>query len=212
MRAHRVTAAGAMDSVSSRPAHPRTPGRSGRLSAARSNAVSGGLWRDWHGQDTRGAEIPARQTALASTRGSAEHEFLSFSVDHRRNPFPSGGNFPRAANHPECGSLSRRRLTDSAGLFGNGGSQSGPHDLPAIGESLLRAELPAWENDEAFEQLLLSLESILPLRRSSELRDPKVHQRRNSGKSRACSTQREAWKRNSGFWTALCCILLSDVK
>ncbi len=32
------------------------------------------------------------------------------------------------------------------------------------------AELPAWENDPAFEQLL-------PLRRPSEFRDPKVHQR-----------------------------------
>jgi hypothetical protein len=39
------------------------------------------------------------------------------------------------------------------------------------------AELPAWENDAAFEQLLLSFESILPLRRSSDFRDPKVHQR-----------------------------------
>jgi Bacterial TniB protein len=39
------------------------------------------------------------------------------------------------------------------------------------------AELPAWENDAAFEQLLLSFESILPLRRPSEFRDPKVHQR-----------------------------------
>jgi hypothetical protein len=39
------------------------------------------------------------------------------------------------------------------------------------------AELPAWENDGAFEQLLLSFESILPLRRPSEFRDPKVHQR-----------------------------------
>jgi hypothetical protein len=39
------------------------------------------------------------------------------------------------------------------------------------------AELPAWENDAALEQLLLSFESILPLRRSSDFRDPKVHQR-----------------------------------
>lgn len=39
------------------------------------------------------------------------------------------------------------------------------------------AELPAWENDAAFEQLLLSFESILPLRKPSEFRDPKVHQR-----------------------------------
>ena len=39
------------------------------------------------------------------------------------------------------------------------------------------AELPCWQNDAAFEQLLLSLESILPLHRPSEFRDPKVHQR-----------------------------------
>jgi len=39
------------------------------------------------------------------------------------------------------------------------------------------AELPAWESDASFEQLLLSFESILPLRRPSEFRDPKVHQR-----------------------------------
>lgn len=38
-------------------------------------------------------------------------------------------------------------------------------------------ELPAWENDAGFHQLLLSLESVLPLRLPSELRDPKVHQR-----------------------------------
>jgi hypothetical protein len=38
-------------------------------------------------------------------------------------------------------------------------------------------ELPAWENDAGFHQLLLSLESVLPLRQPSELRDPKVHQR-----------------------------------
>ena len=39
------------------------------------------------------------------------------------------------------------------------------------------AELPPWENDAAFQQLLLSFESILPLRRPSNLRDPQVHQR-----------------------------------
>jgi hypothetical protein len=39
------------------------------------------------------------------------------------------------------------------------------------------AELPAWENDPSFEQLLLSFESILPLQRSSEFRDPKFQQR-----------------------------------
>ena len=39
------------------------------------------------------------------------------------------------------------------------------------------AELPTWENDAAFEQLLLSFESVLPLRRPSEFRDPKIHQR-----------------------------------
>ena len=41
----------------------------------------------------------------------------------------------------------------------------------------LSAELPAWENDSSFQQLLLSFESILPLRQRSEFRDPKVHQR-----------------------------------
>jgi hypothetical protein len=39
------------------------------------------------------------------------------------------------------------------------------------------AELPPWENDSSFQQLLLSFESILPLRQRSEFRDPKVHQR-----------------------------------
>ena len=39
------------------------------------------------------------------------------------------------------------------------------------------AELPAWENDSSFQQLLLSFESVLPLRLPSEFRDPKVHQR-----------------------------------
>jgi hypothetical protein len=39
------------------------------------------------------------------------------------------------------------------------------------------AELPAWEDDQTFQQLLLSFEAILPLRLPSDLRDPKVHQR-----------------------------------
>ena len=39
------------------------------------------------------------------------------------------------------------------------------------------AELPAWKNDSTFQQLLLSLESVLPLRQPSEFRDPKMHQR-----------------------------------
>jgi hypothetical protein len=39
------------------------------------------------------------------------------------------------------------------------------------------AELPAWENDSSFQQLLLSFESILPLRQRSEFHEPKVHQR-----------------------------------
>jgi hypothetical protein len=34
-----------------------------------------------------------------------------------------------------------------------------------LADRFAAAELPAWENDEAFEQLLLSFESILPLRR-----------------------------------------------
>jgi hypothetical protein len=38
-------------------------------------------------------------------------------------------------------------------------------------------ELPAWENDAAFHQLLLSFESILPLRLPSDFRDPKMHHR-----------------------------------
>ena len=39
------------------------------------------------------------------------------------------------------------------------------------------AELPAWEDDQTFQQLLLSFEAILPLRLPSDFRDPKVHQR-----------------------------------
>jgi hypothetical protein len=39
------------------------------------------------------------------------------------------------------------------------------------------AELPAWDDDQAFQQLLLSFESTLPLRLPSDLRDPKVHRR-----------------------------------
>jgi hypothetical protein len=46
-----------------------------------------------------------------------------------------------------------------------------------LADRFAAAELPAWENDEAFEPLLLSFESILPLRRQSEFRDPKIHQR-----------------------------------
>ena len=38
-------------------------------------------------------------------------------------------------------------------------------------------ELPAWDDDHAFQQLLLSFESTLPLRLPSDLRDPKVHRR-----------------------------------
>ena len=39
------------------------------------------------------------------------------------------------------------------------------------------AELPAWELDQTFQQLLLSFESTLPLRKPSDFRDSKVHQR-----------------------------------
>ena len=39
------------------------------------------------------------------------------------------------------------------------------------------ADLPPWEDDSAFEQLLLSFESILPLRQLSEFRDARIHQR-----------------------------------
>jgi hypothetical protein len=46
-----------------------------------------------------------------------------------------------------------------------------------LADRFAAAELPAWENDGSFEQLLLSFESILPLRLPSELRDPKIHQR-----------------------------------
>ena len=48
---------------------------------------------------------------------------------------------------------------------------------PQLADRFAAAELPAWEDDAAFEQLLLSFESILPLRQPSEFRDPKVHQR-----------------------------------
>jgi hypothetical protein len=46
-----------------------------------------------------------------------------------------------------------------------------------LADRFAAAELPAWENDASCEQLLLSFESILPLRLPSELRDPKIHQR-----------------------------------
>jgi hypothetical protein len=46
-----------------------------------------------------------------------------------------------------------------------------------LADRFAAAELPAWEHDAAFEQLLLSFESILPLRRASEFRDTKMHQR-----------------------------------
>jgi hypothetical protein len=46
-----------------------------------------------------------------------------------------------------------------------------------LADRFAAAELPSWEHDAAFEQLLLSFESILPLRRPSEFRDPKMHQR-----------------------------------
>ena len=48
---------------------------------------------------------------------------------------------------------------------------------PQLADRFAAAELPAWEDDAAFEQLLLSIESILPLRQPSEFRDPKIRQR-----------------------------------
>lgn len=39
------------------------------------------------------------------------------------------------------------------------------------------AELPAWEDDQAFQQLLLSFEATLPLRLASDFRDPRLHKR-----------------------------------
>ena len=46
-----------------------------------------------------------------------------------------------------------------------------------LADRFAAAELPPWENDAGFEQLLLSFESILPLRRPSEFRDVKLHGR-----------------------------------
>jgi hypothetical protein len=46
-----------------------------------------------------------------------------------------------------------------------------------LADRFAAAELPAWEDDATFEQLLLSFESILPLHFPSEFRDPKVQQR-----------------------------------
>jgi hypothetical protein len=46
-----------------------------------------------------------------------------------------------------------------------------------LADRLEATELSAWENDFNFQQLLLSCESILPLRLPSQFRDPKVHQR-----------------------------------
>ena len=46
-----------------------------------------------------------------------------------------------------------------------------------LADRFAAAELPPWEHGAAFEQLLLSFESILPLRRPSEFRDSKMHQR-----------------------------------
>jgi len=46
-----------------------------------------------------------------------------------------------------------------------------------LADRFAAAELPPWERGAAFEQLLLSFESILPLRRPSEFRDSKMHQR-----------------------------------
>lgn len=48
---------------------------------------------------------------------------------------------------------------------------------PQLADRFAAAELPAWEDDAAFEQLLLSFESTLPLREPLEFRDPKVRQR-----------------------------------
>jgi hypothetical protein len=45
-----------------------------------------------------------------------------------------------------------------------------------LADRFAAAELPAWENDEAFE-LLLSFEFTLPLRQPSDFRDAKVRQR-----------------------------------
>jgi len=45
-----------------------------------------------------------------------------------------------------------------------------------LADRFAAAELPPWERGAAFEQLL-SFESILPLRRPSEFRDSKMHQR-----------------------------------
>jgi hypothetical protein len=48
---------------------------------------------------------------------------------------------------------------------------------PQLADRFAAADLPPWEDDSAFEQLLLSFESILPLRQLSEFRDARIHQR-----------------------------------
>lgn len=48
---------------------------------------------------------------------------------------------------------------------------------PQLADRFAAADLPPWEDDSAFEQLLLSFESILPLHQLSEFRDARIHQR-----------------------------------
>lgn len=46
-----------------------------------------------------------------------------------------------------------------------------------LADRFIAAELPLWENDEAFQQLLLSFQSILPLRLPSDFASPRVQER-----------------------------------
>ena len=48
---------------------------------------------------------------------------------------------------------------------------------PQLADRFAAADLPPWEDDPALEQLLLSFESILPMRQLSEFRDARIHQR-----------------------------------
>jgi len=73
-------------------------------------------------------------------------------------------------------------------------------------------ELPPWQDDPALLQLLASFAAILPLRRASELRDPKIRKRvlvlteGVTAESAVCSKQPQSKpsKRNTNLSTCRC--------
>jgi Bacterial TniB protein len=83
----------------------------------------------------------------------------------------------RTAHHPQCDPFHANDLRIPLVCLGTEEANQALMTDQQLADRFAAAELPAWEDDAIFEQLLLSFESILLPRLPSEFRDRKVRQR-----------------------------------